>query len=90
MQGHSLRGTRSQRIWARRIREKDMDKESCSMQTEGSMKASGLRIAGMERDFNDLATALRTRALMSTVNLKVVGAINGKTEKSTKVSGKVE
>lgn len=60
------------------------------MQTEGSTRASGLKIAGTARDFSDLATDPHTRAHTSAESLKVVGAINGKTEKCTKASGKTE
>lgn len=90
MQGRSLRGTRSRRIGARCIRENDTDRESCSMQTEGSTRDSGLRTAGMARDFSDLAMDRPTRALTSMASLKAVGAINGKTERCTKASGKME
>lgn len=60
------------------------------MQMEGSSKAPGLKTAETARDSNDSAMARPTRAPMSTVNLKDAGAINGKTEKCTRESGKME
>lgn len=60
------------------------------MRTEGSTKVHGARTAERARDFSDLAMVRPIRAPMSMASLKDADGINGKTEKCTKESGKME